>query len=274
MKKTVLITGGNSGIGKATAIGLARAGYEVVIAYRDRQRGLAAVEEIKKASGHHQVELLEMDLSSFKSVRSAADRFKQDHPQLHVLINNAAVFLKNREETEDGFEKTFQTNYLSHFLLTHLLLPTLKASAPSRIINVATKHFGIKINFDDLQTTKNYSYMKAVGPSKLGLIMFTKALAKQLEGTKVTVNSLHPGLAQTNLLHQMSAPVKFVFKLISASPEKSAETSIYLATATEVEGISGQYFENKKAVKTGSNANSEEAINRLWDLSVEMTKPS
>jgi len=199
MSKTVLITGGNSGIGKATAIGLARAGYNVVIGGRNREKGLAAAEEIKKVSGHPNVEFLEIDLSSLKSVRKAAEEFKQAHTHLDVLINNAGVFLRKREETEDGLEKTFQTNYLSHFLLTHLLLPTLKASAPSRIINVASKHSGIKINFDDLQTTKNYSYLKAVGPTKLGLIMFTKELAKQLEGTGITVNCLHPGLAQTNI---------------------------------------------------------------------------
>ena len=270
MAKTALITGGNSGIGKATATGLAKAGYNVVIACRNREKGLAAVEEIKKATGNNNIELLEMDLTSLKSVRAAADRFKQTHPGLDVLINNAAVFLKDREETEDGFEKTFQTNYLSHFLLTHLLLPTLKSSAPSRIINVASKHFGIKMNFDDLQTTQNYTYMKAVGPTKLGLIMFTKELAKQLEGTGVTVNSLHPGLSQTNLLNQMSAPVKFIFKLLSSSPEKSAETSIYLATSPEVEKVSGKYFEKKKEVKTGRNANNEEHNKLFWHTSMKL----
>lgn len=272
MNKTVLITGGNSGIGKATAIGIAKTGATVVIGCRNREKGLSAVEEIKKASNNNHVELLMIDLASLKSVRAAAAEFKRKHDRLHVLINNAGVFIRKREETEDGLEKTFETNYLSHFLLTHLLLDTLKESAPARIINVASKHTGIKINFKDLQTTKNYSFMKAVGPTKLGLIMFTKELAKKLEGTGVTVNSLHPGLAKSNILNDMSAPVRFLFTAISASPEKSAETSIYLATAPEVENVSGKYFEKKKEVKTGSNANNEADNKLLWDLSMKLAK--
>ena len=272
MDKTVLITGGNSGIGKATAIGIAKTGANVIIGCRDKQKGLAAVEEIKKESNNNNVELLLIDLASQKSVHAAASEFKRKHNQLHVLINNAAVFVRNREETEDGLEKTFETNYLSHFLLTHLLLGTLKASAPSRIINVASKHFGIKIHFDDLQTTKKYSYMKAVGPTKLGLIMFTKELAKKLEGTGVTVNSLHPGLAKSNLLHEVPAFVRSLFMIMSSSPEKCAETSIYLATSPEVEKVNGKYFEKKKEVKTGSNANNETDNKRLWDASMKLAK--
>lgn len=272
MKQTILITGGNSGIGKATAIGLAKTGANVVIGCRDEKKAKAAVEEIKKASGNNDVEYLLIDLASLKSVRSAAEEFKKKHDRLHVLINNAAVFLRNREVTEDGLEKTFETNYLSHFLLTHLLLDTLKASAPARIINVASKHAGIKVNFDDLQTTKNYSFMKAVGPTKLGMIMFTKELAKKLEGTGVTVNALHPGLAKSNILSDMSGFVKFIFTMLSTSPEKCAETSIYLATSPAVEKVSGNYFEKKKEVATGSNANSEADNKRLWDVSMQLAK--
>lgn len=274
MNKTVLITGGNSGIGKATALGIAKTGSNVIIGCRDKQKGLAAVEEIKKVSGNNNVELLLIDLASLKSVRAAAAEFKRKHDKLHVLINNAGVFIRKREETEDGLEKTFETNYLSHFLLTHLLLDTLKASAPSRIINVASKHGGIKINFEDLQTTKHYSIMKSVGPTKLGLIMFTKELAKKLEGSGVTVNSLHPGLARTNILHDVSAPIRFLFTMVSSSPEKSAETSIYLATSPDIEKVSGKYFEKKKEVKTGSNANNEADNKLLWDLSMKLAKLS
>jgi NAD(P)-dependent dehydrogenase (short-subunit alcohol dehydrogenase family) len=272
MEKIVLITGGNSGIGKATAIGIAKTGATVVIACRDKVKGQAAVEDIKKASGNKKIELLIMDLASFKSVKEAAAEFKSRFKQLHVLINNAAVFLRNREVTEDGLEKTFQTNYLSHFLLTHLLLDTLKASAPAHIINVASKHTGIKINFDDLQTTQGYSFMKAVGPTKLGLIMFTKELAKKLEGTGVTVNSLHPGLAKSNILNQVPGFVKFIFTLLSTSPEKCAETSIYLATSPEAQNVNGKYFEKKKEVPTGANANNEADIKRLWDVSMQLSK--
>jgi NAD(P)-dependent dehydrogenase (short-subunit alcohol dehydrogenase family) len=272
MDKIVLITGGNSGIGKATAIGIAKTGATVVIGCRNKEKGQAAIEEIKKASGNDKVEMLLIDLASLQSVRDAAAEFKKRFNKLHVLINNAAVFVGKREETKDGLEKTFQTNYLSHFLLTHLLLDTLKASAPARIINVASKHMGIKLNFDDLQTKQNYSYMKAVGPTKLGLIIFSKILAKKLEGTGVTVNALHPGLAKSNLLLDIPKFVQFIFKLLSSSPEKCAETSIYLATSPEVETISGKYFENKKEKATGANANNEADNKRLWDESMKLAQ--
>jgi NAD(P)-dependent dehydrogenase (short-subunit alcohol dehydrogenase family) len=270
--KNVLITGGNSGIGKETAIGIAKAGANVIIACRNKEKGLQAVDEIKKASGNDQVNLLLMDLASMDSVRKAAEEFKSRHKQLHVLINNAAVFLNKREETADGLEKTFATNYLGHFLLTHLLLDTIKASAPARIINVASKHIGIKINFDDLQTTKNYSFMKAVGPTKLGMIMFSQELAKRLEGTGITVNSLHPGLAKSNILNDVPAFIRFIFKLMSTSSEKAAETSIFLATSPSVEKVSGRYFEKKKQVKPGSNATNPDDITRLWEMSMKLAK--
>ncbi len=270
--KIVLITGGNSGIGLATAIGIAKTGATVIIACRDKTRGMQAVEEIKKASGNNNIDLLLVDLSSQKSVVNAANEFKSKYAQLHVLINNAGVFLNKRELTEDGLEKTFATNYLSHFLLTHLLLDTLKDSAPSRIINVASKHFNIKINFDDLQTSKKYSYMKAVGPTKLELIMFTQELAKRLQGTGVTVNALHPGLAKSNLLKEIPPFVQYIFRMMSSSPEKCAETSIYLATSPDVEKVTGKYFEKCKEVKPGSNATNKENIEKLWEVSEGMVK--
>jgi NAD(P)-dependent dehydrogenase (short-subunit alcohol dehydrogenase family) len=271
--KIVLITGGNSGIGKATAMGLAKLGATVVIACRNKEKGQQAVIDIKNVSGNQDIELLVVDLASQKSVRAAAMEFKSRYKQLHVLINNAAVFLRNREETEDGLEKTFATNYLSHFLLTHLLLDLLKKSAPSRIINVASKHFGIKINFDDLQTTKNYSFMKAVGPTKLGMILFTKKLARELEGSGVTVNSLHPGLAKSNLLNEIPAITRFLFNLMMSSPEKCAETCIYLASSRDLDKTSGLYYEKCKPVPTGSNANSEDDINMLWEISMKLCNP-
>jgi NAD(P)-dependent dehydrogenase (short-subunit alcohol dehydrogenase family) len=270
--KIVLITGGNSGIGKATAIGIARSGATVIIACRSKERGTQAVLDIKKASGNNNVDLLLVDLASQKSVRAAVADFKSSYNQLHVLINNAAVFLGKREETEDGLEKTFATNYLSHFLLTNLLLDTLKASAPARIINVASKHFGIKVNFDDLQTKQNYSFMKAVGPTKLEMIMFTRELAKKLEGTGVTVNCLHPGLAKSNLLKDIPALPRILFTLISTTPEKCAETSIYLALSPDVENVSGIYFEKKKDVKPGENASNPDNNRRLWEVSMELAK--
>ncbi|MBL8993974.1 MAG: SDR family oxidoreductase [Spirochaetia bacterium] len=270
--KKVMITGGNSGIGKETAIGLAKLGATVVIACRSQERGNEAVADIKRVSGNANVFLILMDLASQKSVREAAEEYKRQYKELHVLINNAAVFLPKREETEEGIEKTFAINYLSHFLLTHLLLDTLKASAPSRVINTASKHMGIKMNFDDLMTTQKYSFFKAVGPTKLGLIMFSKVLAKKLEGTGVTVNAIHPGLAKSNLLNQMPFLVRFLFGLIMTSSEKCAKTGIHLASAPELEKVSGRYFENSKEVKAGANATNESDNQKLWDLSVKLAK--
>ena len=270
--KIVLITGGNAGIGKATAIGLAKMGATVIIACRNKERGMRAVEEIKQASNNPNVDLLLMDLSSQRSVRNAVDDFKSRYRQLHVLINNAGVFLPKREVTGDGIEKTFATNYLGHFLLTHLLLDTLKASAPSRIVNVASRHSGISINFDDLMLEKKYSVFGAVGPTKLGLVMFSKELAKKLDGSRVTVNSLHPGLVRTTLLKDTGFFMRTLFRMIPhVPPEKGAATSIYLASSPEVENVSGKFFSDKKETATSAGANDEEKNKKLYDISMKLT---
>lgn len=273
--KVVLITGANAGIGKATAIGLAKMGATVIIACRNKERGTEAVEEIKKVSGNANVDLLIMDLASLDSVRKAVSEFKSKYDKLHVLINNAGVFLSKREVTEDGIEKTFATNYLGHFLLTHLLLDVLKSSAPSRIICVASKHNGIKINFDDMMLEKNFSTLAAVGPTKLGLVIFAKEFSKKLEGTGVTINSLHPGLTDTTLLKDTGFMMRLIFKLLpKSSPEKSAETSIYLASSPEVEKISGKFFSDKKEIPTSANANDEATNKRFYELSLKLAKLS
>ena len=268
--KICLITGGNSGIGKATAIELAKKGATVVLLCRSAERGQQAVQEIVQRSGNPNVELILADLALQRSVRQAADEFKSKHDKLDVLINNAAVFLPKRSETEDGIETTFATNYLSHFLLTHLLLDALEASGEGRIINVASKHNGIKMNFDDLMLKQNYSLFRAVGPTKLGLVLFTKELAKRLAGRPVTVNSLHPGIIRTNLLNQSPWIFKAMFGLMSASPAKGAATPVYLACSPEVKGISGQFFVNCKAVPTTAEANDPESAKRLWDVSMSL----
>jgi NAD(P)-dependent dehydrogenase (short-subunit alcohol dehydrogenase family) len=269
--KTILITGGNAGIGKATAIGLAKTGANIIIGCRDKQRGEEAIADIKRESGNAKIELLLLDLSSMRSVREAADEFKKKHTKLDVLINNAGVFLAKRETTEDGIEKTFATNYLGHFLLTHLLLDSLKASGQGRIINVASKHFGIKMNWDDMMLEKKFSTMAAVGPTKLGLVMFTKELAKKLEGTGVTVNSLHPGLVRTTLLKDTSLWIKLFFKMIPhATPEKGAATSIYLATAPEAAKSNGKFFADKKETPTSAGANDEAQNKRFYEYSMKL----
>ncbi|WML47004.1 SDR family oxidoreductase [Neobacillus sp. PS3-34] len=271
--KICLITGGNSGIGKATAIELARKGATVVLLCRSEERGQKAVQEIIEQTGNQQVDLLLADLSSQRSVKNAAEQFKNKYNKLDVLINNAAVFLSKRSETEDGIETTFATNYLSHFLLSHLLMDVLEASGEGRIINVASKHNGIKMNFDDLMTKQNYAFFRAVGPTKLGLILFTKELSKRLTGKPVTVNSLHPGIIRSNLMHDMPWILRTIFKTFSADSKKGAATPVYLATSPEVRGVSGKFFVNCKEADTTAAANDPEAARKLWDISMGLIKP-
>lgn len=271
--KVCLITGGNSGIGKATAIELAKMGATVVILCRSREKGQAAVQDISSQSGNHNVHLLVADLASQQQVRQAANQFKEKFTKLDVLINNAAVFLAKRSETEDGIETTFATNYLSHFLLTHLLLDSLEASGEGRIINVASKHNGIKMNFDDLMTKNNYTFFKAVGPTKLALILFTKELAKKLEGRPITVNSLHPGIIKTNIMHQLPWILRSIFKIMSASTQKGSKTPVYLASSPEVKGVSGKFFSNCKPAKTSAEADDVSSAKKLWDISMSLLRP-
>ncbi|REE66727.1 NAD(P)-dependent dehydrogenase (short-subunit alcohol dehydrogenase family) [Paenibacillus taihuensis] len=269
--KVCLITGGNAGIGKATALELAKRGATVVLLCRSKQRGEEAAKEIIAHSGNQKVDVIIADLSSQQSVRQAVEQFNAKYGKLHLLINNAAVFLAKREVTEDGIEKTFATNYLSHFLLTHLLLDLMKQSCGARIINVASKHYGIKLNLDDLMLEKTkYSTFKAVGPTKLGLVIFAKEMAKRLKGTDVTINSLHPGLIKTTLLKQMPLPMQLLFSIISSSPAEGAETPVYLATSSEVQGVSGQYFEKCKPRKTSPGADDEATNKRFWDMSMKL----
>src|SRR5438046_3949167 len=198
--KVCLITGGNSGIGKATALGLAKLNASVVIVSRDKDKGEATLIEIRSKSGNRNVDAMTADLSSQDSVRELAHDFKGRYKKLHVLINNAGIFLPKRVPTVDGLEATFATNHLGHFLLTNLLLDVLKASAPSRIINITSSaHRGTEMDFEDLQGEKKYSGFHAYSQSKLANVLFTYQLARLLEGAGVTVNCLHPGVARTRL---------------------------------------------------------------------------
>src|SRR5918997_4381151 len=249
-----LITGATSGIGKATAMGLANMGASVVMVGRDRGRGEAAMAEIKERSGNASVDLILADLSSQKEVRRLADEFKEAHPRLDVLINNAGVFRSERITTADGIEETFAVNHLAYFLLTNLLLGTLGAGAPSRIVNVASAdHSNATIDFDDLQGEKGYTGAKAYSQSKLANVLFTHELARRLRGTGVTANCLHPGVVGTNLGSGVSGAFGFVVRALRPlmkSPEKGAETSVYLASSPEVEGSSGGYFVNKTETRS------------------------
>lgn len=276
--KTCMVTGANSGIGKATALGLAQMGANVVMVARDRARGEVAQNEVKAKSGNNSVDLLVADLSSQESIRKLVENFKQHYKQLHVLINNAGVFMLTRRETVDGLEVTFAVNYLAPFLLTNLLLDVLKASAPARIVNVSSEaHENGYIKMDDLQAKKNYRPFRAYGQSKLALVMFTYELARRLQGTGVTANCLHPGFVATNIGQSGVVPVarpvaKFVLSFLGISPEEGAKTSIYLATSTDVEDVTGKYFV-KSVISRSAPISYDESLQRqLWDESAKLVK--
>jgi NAD(P)-dependent dehydrogenase (short-subunit alcohol dehydrogenase family) len=274
--KVCLVTGGSSGIGWATALGLANMGATVIVVGRDRSRGEAVVAEIKQKSNNDAVDLMLADLSSQASIRRLAEDLKDRYQQLHVLINNAGVFISKRTVTADGIETTFAVNHLAPFLLTNLLLDVLKASAPARIINVSSsgERLGI-LNFDDLQGEGRYSGFRAYNQSKLAMILFTYELARKLEGTDVTVNCVHPGVVVTNLGRGSSGSFGLLLRLMRpffSSPEKGAETSIYLASSPEVEGVSGKYFAKKSEAKSSERSYDAAIARRLWQVSAEMTK--
>jgi NAD(P)-dependent dehydrogenase (short-subunit alcohol dehydrogenase family) len=274
--KVCLVTGATSGIGEVTARELAKQGATLVIVGRNRQKAEATIEEIKSRSGNENVEYLLADLSSQKEIRSLAQEFKSRHDRLDVLVNNAGAVFSEYGETEDGIERTFAVNHLNYFLLTNLLLDTLKAGAPSRIVNVASDaHQGAELDFDDLGAKQNYGLMRAYGRSKLANVMFTYELARRLEGTGVTANALHPGAVATNFGSNNTVwyarPLLALFRLFATTPEKGAETSVYLASSPEVEGVTGQYFANKKPVASSKASYDEETARRLWGVSEELT---
>lgn len=273
--KVCLVTGSSSGIGKVTARELARLGATVVMVCRNRAKGESAQQEIQEATGSDKVDLLIADLASLAEVRRVASDFKQKYTKLHILIHNAGGIHNERKTTLDGYEATLAANYLAPFLLTELLLDVLKASAPARIINVSSMaHTRGKIDFADLQGAKSYSGWKAYGQAKLALLLFTYELARQLQGSGVTVNALHPGVIASNFDQGLGNFMRWGWKLITpflASVEQGAQTTLYLATAPEVEGISGKYFSNRKETKSSSRSYDESTRQHLWQISEELT---
>jgi NAD(P)-dependent dehydrogenase (short-subunit alcohol dehydrogenase family) len=273
--KVVMITGANSGIGKAATLALAKMGATVVMVARNTQKGEVARSEIIRESQNNSVDLLLADLSSLESVRQLVTEFRKKYSKLHVLINNAGLFNQRRHATTDGYENTFATNYLAPFLLTSLQLDLLKASAPSRIINVSSVgHYNGHINFDDLNLEKEYGGWKAYGQSKLALVLFTHELARKLKGTGVTVNAVHPGTVATNIWTRPLGPAGFIMalpKLFMTSPEKGAETIVYLAFSTEAKNLNGEYLEKLKVKKSSNESYDEEIAQRLWDVTAKLT---
>jgi len=270
-----LITGGTNGIGKSTAQGLARLGATVVIVGRDAQKAAQVTNEIRAATGNENVDFLLADLSSQQEVRRLASDFKRKYPQLHVLLNNAGGTFTTRQLSVDGIEMTLALNHLAYFLLTNLLLDTIKASAPARIINVSSDaHSGGKIDFANLQGERSYSSFGPYGNSKLANILFTTELARRLEGTGVTANALHPGFTSTgfgkNNPGLLMKIMGVVVPLIARSPEKGAATSIYLASSPEVQSLTGKYFVDCKVTQPAPQAADSAVARKLWDVSAEM----
>ena len=250
-------------------------GATIVIVGRNPAKSAAVVSEIKHISGNDAVEALIADLSIMAEVRHVADQFKAKYQQLHVLVNNAGGAFLKRQVTSEGFEKTFALNHLNSFLLTSLLLDTLKASAPARIVNVASDaHKGAQLDFDDLQSEQGRFSLKAYGRSKLATVVFSYELARRLSGTGVTCNVLHPGLVRTGFASNLgvvpSAVIGFFMRFVGLTPEQGAHTSVYLASSPDVENVTGKYWEKSTVVPSGRAAYDEATWTRLWDISDTM----
>ena len=276
-RKTCLVTGATSGIGLVTARALAAQGARVVLVRRSPTKCVDTVDQIKRKTGNSAVEFLLADLSSQDQIRQLVQDFVSRFQRLDVLINNAGAVLARRQETVDGIEMTFALNHLAYFLLTNLLLDTLEASGPARVINVASFAHRIgRIDFDDPRSRRLYVGWRAYARSKLANLLFTYELARRLAGTQVTANALDPGLVATNF-GLRGGGIVTVFKrlhnIVALSPERGARTSIYLATSPEVEGVSGKYFVKQRPVKSSRASYNTHAAKRLWKVSAELTGP-
>jgi NAD(P)-dependent dehydrogenase (short-subunit alcohol dehydrogenase family) len=272
--KTVLITGATSGIGKITALELARKGASVVMMVRNATKGEAVREEVARQTGNDRVELLVADLAALSDVRRAAEQFKNRHQRLDVLVNNAGLFLNSRKESAEGYELTFATNHLAHFLLTELLRETLIASAPARVITVSSEaHQAGHINFDDLQESRRYNGWRAYSNSKLANVLFAYGLARRLAGSGVTSNTLHPGFVATAFGDGNGSFVDFAFTLIrpfAKTPEQGAKTTIFLASSDTVAGITGEYYVDSAPKRSNRESYDQTVQDKLWQVSAAL----
>jgi retinol dehydrogenase-14 len=273
--KTVLITGGTGGIGRAAAVRLASMGARVGITGRDRARAEAAAAAISRESGNPAVDIFVADLSSQAEVRRLADEVLATYPRLDVLLNNVGGFWAHRHVTADGLERTFALNHLAPFLLTDLLLDRLTASAPSRVVTVssAAQSMG-NVDFDDLMGARKYSGQEAYNQSKLANVMFTYELARRLEGSGVTATAVHPGMTSTAFGAEDMArgwgPLIAVMRVFMKSPERGADTPVYLASSPEVAGVTGRYFAGRKAKQTQASSYDTAVSGRLWRVSADL----
>jgi NAD(P)-dependent dehydrogenase (short-subunit alcohol dehydrogenase family) len=273
--KTVLITGGTGGIGRAAAIGLASMGARVGITGRGRERAEQAAAFIARESGNPAVDVFVADMSSRTEVRRLAGEVLATYPRLDVLMNNVGGFWAHRHATPEGLEHTFALNHLAPFLLTNLLLERLKASAPSRVVTVSSGAQAMgKIDFDDLMGEREYSGQRAYNQSKLANVMFTYELARRIEGAGVTANALHPGMTNTAFSAEdparKMAPIVAVMRPFMRSPKRGADTAVYLASSHDVNGISGRYFANRKSKTSNPSSYDTATTARLWSVSADL----
>ncbi|MCK4449402.1 MAG: SDR family oxidoreductase [Anaerolineae bacterium] len=278
--KTYVVTGANSGLGEASALALAQMGANVVMLCRNRQRGEAALADIRQRSGNPNVELILADLTSQASIRQFVESFDSRHDKLHGLLNCAGIATLHRQVTPDGLEVKFATEYLGHFLLTNLLVNALKAGAPSRVVTVSGEGHkaGIegreagRIDFDNLQGEKSWNVVKHGKQVVLAKILFTYELARRLRGTGVSANTLCPGLTRTNLVRHMPwyvrlyAAVRFAFSH-PQTPEEGASHIVWLATAPELEGVTGKYFVRRREAKSSPESYDQAVARKLWEVS-------
>ena len=272
--RTVLVTGGTTGIGRATALGLATMGARLAITGRDRGRAEAAAREIRAAGGG-QVDVFVADLSSQSQVRRLADEVLQSLPRIDVLVNNVGGYWNTRHVTPDGLERTFALNHLAPFLLTDLLLDRLRHSAPARVVTVASNAQAMgRIDFDDLQGERSYSGARAYNQSKLANVLFTYELARRLAGTGVTANALHPGVVSTSFGAEDPGRVQRLFvpfmRPFMKTPAQGAATSIHVASAPELEQVTGCYFANSSAKRSSERSYDEATAARLWQVSTDL----
>ncbi|KXJ29687.1 Retinol dehydrogenase 11 [Exaiptasia diaphana] len=271
---SLIITGANTGIGKETAVDLAQRGARVIIACRDVHRANLALKDIQDRSGSKQVYFEQLDLASFKSIRDFVERIKKNEPKLHILINNAATAY-SPFKTEDGFQMEFGVNHLGPFLLTNLLLDLLKKSAPSRVVNLSSSAhtYSKEFRFEDINNEKTYKPMNAYSQSKLANILFTRELAKRLEGTSVTTYAVHPGIVTTELGRRLPLWQRIIMKsvawLVAKNPKQGAQTTLYCAVSEELEGVSGKYYSDCAEKQPSDYVKDDHAAKKLWDASVE-----
>ncbi len=273
--KMVIVTGANSGIGKITAMSLAQKDYHVVMVCRNAEKGKAAQQEIIATSNNKKVDLLLCDFSSLKQVRKLADTILASYEKINVLVNNAGMIAKQHSLTEEHYESTFAINHLAPFLLTNLLLERIKATPNARIVTVASDAHKMTKAFDfgNLQAEKSFKQWEAYGLSKLCNIYFTYELAKRLENTGVTANCLHPGVVRTNFGNEASKMIKIFMKLLGGfllTPEKGAETSIFLASDDSVKDVNGKYFIKKRQALSSELSYNEDIARKLWEHSEKL----